>query len=380
MTYGVFMVLILAVIFFLIIASFFIHSDDKGTGNQQINSTSYNEQSNKTFEINRKIDLLMPKYKKMIRDEVINNEANNYVLDEFHNVFGFGSENLIFSDTSYYDAFMRCLLCAGLVDVDFYNGKLISGKANESKYLYFNLSSYQEFKKVVNYKYADIEDKDIFILCLFNEILIKTLSANCMFTYDKVDVSSFEGCSIKDVIWRYFELYSPIEKPNVSHLSAYILYNGFYDDVYYVIRNANSSIEQIQIERKANRFDGNSLMQKEKNITIDDIDLMTGREFEEFITNLFIKMGCSAHTTKESGDQGIDVIAEKNGIKYGVQCKCYANTVGNSAIQEVVAGKQFYKLDKLIVVTNNYFTKSAQNLASANDVILWDRTILKEKL
>jgi len=114
--------------------------------------------------------------------------------------------------------------------------------------------------------------------------------------------------------------------------------------------------------------------------TIDDIDLMDGVEFEKLIAKLFRKMGYDAEVTKTSGDQGIDVIAIKNGFKYGIQAKCYSSQVSNSAIQEAVAGKAFYSLNKVIVVTNNYFTKSAIKLAEANNVILWDRTILKEKL
>ena len=107
---------------------------------------------------------------------------------------------------------------------------------------------------------------------------------------------------------------------------------------------------------------------------------MTGLEFENFISKLFIQMGYSAYTTKASGDQGIDVIAEKNGIKYGIQAKCYSVSVGNSSIQEAVAGKAYYSLDKVIVITNNIFTKAAIDLAQKNGVILWDRNVLKEKL
>ena len=115
-------------------------------------------------------------------------------------------------------------------------------------------------------------------------------------------------------------------------------------------------------------------------ITIDDVDLMSGAEFEDFLVQLFTRMGYGSYSTKTSGDQGIDVIAEKNGIRYGIQAKCYLGTVGNSAIQEAFAGKAFYNLDKVIVVTNNTFTKSAVDLAVKTDVILWDRTILVDKL
>lgn len=114
--------------------------------------------------------------------------------------------------------------------------------------------------------------------------------------------------------------------------------------------------------------------------TMDDIDLMTGTEFEEFIAKLFNSMGYYSSTTKASGDQGIDVIAEKNGIKYGIQAKCYSGSVGNAAVQQATAGKLFYGCDKVIVVTNNTFTKSAIKLAEANGVVLWDRFILSEKL
>jgi HJR/Mrr/RecB family endonuclease len=108
--------------------------------------------------------------------------------------------------------------------------------------------------------------------------------------------------------------------------------------------------------------------------------MMTGQEFEKFIAELFSKMGYEYEITKATGDQGIDVIVSKNGSRIGIQAKCYSGSVGNSAIQEAVAGKNHYRLDKAIVVTNNFFTDAAQQLAQSNSIILWDRNILKEKI
>ena len=107
---------------------------------------------------------------------------------------------------------------------------------------------------------------------------------------------------------------------------------------------------------------------------------MAGIEFEVFVAELFKKMGYKASVTKASGDQGIDVVAEKNGVRYGIQAKCYSSNVSNSAVQEVVAGISFYKCDRAIVVTNNYFTSSAIDLAKANSVVLWNREMLKQKI
>lgn len=76
--------------------------------------------------------------------------------------------------------------------------------------------------------------------------------------------------------------------------------------------------------------------------------------------------------TKSSGDQGVDILAFKHGKKYGIQCKYYTYPVGNKAVQEAYAGANFYDCDKVIVMTNTTFTKSASELAQKLDVELWD--------
>ena len=82
--------------------------------------------------------------------------------------------------------------------------------------------------------------------------------------------------------------------------------------------------------------------------------------------------------TQSSGDYGIDVLAEKDGISYAIQCKCYSKSVGNKAVQEAYSGKDFYKCMVAVVLTNNYFTKSAIETAKHNNVLLWDRNKLIE--
>lgn len=77
--------------------------------------------------------------------------------------------------------------------------------------------------------------------------------------------------------------------------------------------------------------------------------------------------------TKSSGDQGIDVIAYSGGKKYGIQCKHYASPVGNHAVQEAFAGARYYNCNVAVVMTNNTFTRSAKDLASKTNVLLWDK-------
>lgn len=103
------------------------------------------------------------------------------------------------------------------------------------------------------------------------------------------------------------------------------------------------------------------------------IDRMRGEKFERFVAELYEALGYKTTNTSLSGDQGIDVIIKKGFLKKGLQVKRYRSPVGNSAVQEAVAGKKFYKLNKVAVITNSTFTKAARALAKANGVELIDR-------
>ena len=120
----------------------------------------------------------------------------------------------------------------------------------------------------------------------------------------------------------------------------------------------------------------NGIFDEEKKIINDSLDYSTidnGYEFESFVANLYKTLGYNVEAvTSKSGDQGADVIIEKDNIKYAIQVKYYNNPVGNKAVQEVVAAKSFYKTDKAMVVTNSTFTPQAITLANANDVLLVD--------
>ncbi len=97
-----------------------------------------------------------------------------------------------------------------------------------------------------------------------------------------------------------------------------------------------------------------------------------GYRYEELCAKFLREKGFSdVKNTPKSGDQGVDITAYKNGVKYAVQCKYWDKPVTNKAVQEVVAGMKYYGCKKAIVMTNNTFRPSAKDLAKANDVELW---------
>jgi len=114
-----------------------------------------------------------------------------------------------------------------------------------------------------------------------------------------------------------------------------------------------------------------------KKYDIRSLDEIEGHEFEYYCAELLKKRGFEeVSVTKGSGDFGVDVLAEKDGVTYAIQCKAYTSPVGVKAVQEAYAGREYY--DRMVgaVLTNQYFTKPAVEAAKKLKILLWDRGYL----
>ncbi|HYF87915.1 restriction endonuclease [Azospirillum sp.] len=97
---------------------------------------------------------------------------------------------------------------------------------------------------------------------------------------------------------------------------------------------------------------------------------MSPQDYERFCADRFAEAGWTARLTKASGDQGADIVCEADGRRLVVQCKLYSSSVGNGAVQEVIAAREFEYADLAAVVSNAPFTPAAKELASATSVQL----------
>lgn len=307
--------------------------------------------------------------------------------------------------TNYIEKYVKQELLKPEYHIELYNYLL------EDNYLYQVVKNFKgsKFNVYCPYKGSICSLPEIDNVVKFMQDKLLTPSRNCarMYTYIYIFNKSFQyytkyfdslygeqfknidGLNLNDAILKYIKI-NPLEDSNEmkNMFIYYLIGNSKFGDDYnkgyiYCREQFIEIYKELKNEHDYNSFISNLVSEKEINkvkYSINDMDLMTGIEFENFIGKLFSRMGYETTVTQASGDQGIDVIVEKNGKKYGVQAKCYSNTVSNSAIQEVVAGITFYKCDKAIVVTNNYFTRSAIDLAKANNVVLWNRDMLKTKI
>ncbi len=107
------------------------------------------------------------------------------------------------------------------------------------------------------------------------------------------------------------------------------------------------------------------------------MDEMEGHDFEYYCADILKAQGfIEVEVTKGSGDFGADILAEKDGVTYAIQCKCYDKPIGVKAVQEVYAGRDYYDRMIGVVMTNQYFTQPAVELAQKLKIMLWDRGYL----
>jgi restriction endonuclease Mrr len=142
-------------------------------------------------------------------------------------------------------------------------------------------------------------------------------------------------------------------------------------------RTAEARAQTAMVELEAARAALDAIQDASNRATDQLLSIDPGRlypdELERFAAQIFSHLGYNVQRTGQTGDQGVDVVAEKLGFRLAIQVKCYSNSVGNSAVQEVFAGMMHYGCNRCLVLTNNYFTSSAITLAQSTSCLLIDR-------
>ncbi|MGV7032179.1 restriction endonuclease [Methylobacterium symbioticum] len=95
-----------------------------------------------------------------------------------------------------------------------------------------------------------------------------------------------------------------------------------------------------------------------------------GIGYERFCLARLRAAGWRVHPTPASGDQGADIVASRGGSRLVLQCKRYGKPVGNAAVQEAAAARNYWEADAAAVVSNAGFTPAARKLAAATAVLL----------
>ncbi|MFI5396791.1 MAG: restriction endonuclease [Candidatus Binatia bacterium] len=119
----------------------------------------------------------------------------------------------------------------------------------------------------------------------------------------------------------------------------------------------------------------------------DDLDQLSGVDFERLVTSLLERMGFRPEMTKASGDGGIDIVAVLDrpiiGGRYLVQCKRFGpdTVVGSATVREfygaLIADRA---ATKGILITTSGFSNQAREFAAQLPLELIDGNALRELL
>jgi restriction system protein len=110
----------------------------------------------------------------------------------------------------------------------------------------------------------------------------------------------------------------------------------------------------------------------------EEIDRLTGVQFEEAVVELLELLGFQSVKRTEYYDKGADIVCALDGKRIAVQVKRQNSVVGVDAVRQVIDGTRQYGCDRAIVVTNSFFTEKATESARLWNVELWDRRRLAE--
>lgn len=113
--------------------------------------------------------------------------------------------------------------------------------------------------------------------------------------------------------------------------------------------------------------------QKLRVLSIIDAAYMDGLAFEKYVAELLKEQGYSNVVLTERYDFGVDIIAVKDGVRWGIQVKRYSSMVKVAAVRQVVTALRTYNCQRAMVVTNSVFSRPATVLARSNDCVLVDR-------
>ncbi len=127
---------------------------------------------------------------------------------------------------------------------------------------------------------------------------------------------------------------------------------------------ATWQIRQAVLKRKA----FNSWFHNAKGM--ENIAEMTPLQFEIFVSEVYARLGYNTQLTPRSGDDGIDVIAKKNGNIYAIQVKKTAKPTGSPVIQTLSGSMVHIGARYGICVSASGFTPDAKRFAYGKNISL----------
>jgi len=93
-----------------------------------------------------------------------------------------------------------------------------------------------------------------------------------------------------------------------------------------------------------------------------------GIEFENAVERLFVDLGYKTNRTPKTGDEGVDIIANKNGEIIAIQCKAHTKKLGASVVRELYGSMMHCNANQAILATINGVTENSEQFIKGKKI------------
>lgn len=113
--------------------------------------------------------------------------------------------------------------------------------------------------------------------------------------------------------------------------------------------------------------------------TLEQMQRLEPAEFEQFTAWLYTQEGYDSAVMGMTGDQGVDVMLQKDGRKIIVQCKRYEGNVGQPTVRDLYGAMFHFQAQEAHLVTSGTISRQAEEwavgkpikLVDGNDLVAW---------
>ena len=115
--------------------------------------------------------------------------------------------------------------------------------------------------------------------------------------------------------------------------------------------------------------------------SLDFVDELTDAKFIDYMRYVLSRLAYdNVDVLNTNDDLKVDILAEKDNIKYVIKCKKTLDLVNSDAVKEAYEGKKYCGRNVAVVITNGRFSDGAVELSRDTGVVLWDKEVLSEML
>lgn len=110
-----------------------------------------------------------------------------------------------------------------------------------------------------------------------------------------------------------------------------------------------------------------------------EIAKMDRTQFVLYVARLFENKGYGVRFTPVLDNYGIDILVSRGGSVNAVCCILTKGVLGEKDIAFAASGRNHYRTNGIVVLTNGYFDRTATELARKEKMVLVDKNILIEE-